>query len=202
MLVIALTGGIGSGKTTVSNIFKSHDVPVIDTDIIARELVETGKPAYTQIVNTFGEKILTKNNEIDRQALRNIIFSSKAKRLQLEKILHPLIWNEVRTQISLFDAPYCIVVVPLLLENSSNLKEVSFNRILVIDIEESIQIERVINRDKSEASIIKNIINSQISRQSRLDAADDILVNENGIDSLRKKVELLHKQYLELSDKK
>lgn len=199
MLVIALTGGIGSGKTTVSNIFKSKNIPVIDTDIIARELVEPGKPAYKSIINTFGKNILNENKTINRQALRQLVFSSVQKRLQLEKILHPLIWDEVRAQLSSNDAPYCIVVVPLLLENKTNIKEVSFDRILVIDIEENLQINRVIKRDNSNESIIKDIIKSQVSRQSRLDAADDVITNTSNIDALHEKVEIFHKQYLKLS---
>ena len=199
MLVIALTGGIGSGKTTVSNIFKSKNIPVIDTDIIARQVVKQGKPAYLQIITTFGENILTDEKEIDRQALRTIVFSSAQEREKLENILHPLIWNEVRSQLSLINAPYCVVVVPLLLEKKSNINEISFDRILVLDIDEKSQIERVKKRDNCEEAIVRNIINSQVTRQTRLRAADDILVNTNDITALQEKVELLHQQYMKLS---
>lgn len=200
MLVIALTGGIGSGKTTISEIFKSKNIPIIDTDIIAKELVEQGKPAYAEIIKVFGEKILTKDKDINRQALRQLIFSSDKKRLQLENILHPLIWNEVNSQLSLITAPYCIVVVPLLIENLSQVKPILFDRILVIDVEEQIQINRVQRRDNCDSSIIKNIMKSQVSRQTRLDAADDIIVNSNNLDSLNEKIENLHQQYLKLSE--
>ena len=200
MLVIALTGGIGSGKTTISEIFKSKNIPIIDTDIIAKELVEQGKPAYAEIIKVFGEKILTKDKDINRQALRQLIFSSDKKRLQLENILHPLIWNEVNSQLSLITAPYCIVVVPLLIENLSQVKPILFDRILVIDVEEQIQINRVQRRDDCDDSIIKNIIKSQVSRQTRLDAADDIIINSNNLDSLNEKVEQLNQQYLKLSE--
>ena len=200
MLVIALTGGIGSGKTTVSEIFKSKNIPIIDTDIIAREIVEQGKPAYTEVVNNFGVEILSDDKSINRKVLRQLIFSSNKKRLQLEKILHPLIWNEVKSQLSLITAPYCIVVVPLLLENISQEKPISFDRILVIDIEEEIQINRVKKRDDCNNSTIKNIINSQVSRQTRLDAANDIIVNSNNVDSLNEKVENLHKKYLKMAE--
>ena len=200
MFVIALTGGIGSGKTTVSEIFKSKNIPIIDTDIIAKKLVEQGKPAYAEIIKVFGEKILTKDKNINRQALRQLIFSSDKKRLQLENVLHPLIWNEVNSQLSLITAPYCIVVVPLLIENLSQVKPILFDRILVIDVEEQIQINRVQRRDNCDDSIIKNIMKSQVSRQTRLDAADDFIVNSNNLDSLNEKVEQLHQQYLKLSE--
>ncbi|MCW8900657.1 MAG: dephospho-CoA kinase [Gammaproteobacteria bacterium] len=199
MLVIALTGGIGSGKSTVSEIFQSKNVPVIDTDIISRELVEQGKPAYTEIINTFGEKILAKNKSINRQTLRQIIFSSEKKRLQLENILHPLIWEEVKLRLSELSSPYCIVVVPLLLENSLQKKTVTFDRVLVIDAQEEIQKSRVQNRDNCDRAAVENIMASQVSRQTRLEAADDVLENVNNLASLKEKVELLHKKYLKLS---
>ena len=200
MFVIALTGGIGSGKTTVSEIFKSKNIPIIDTDVIAKSLVEHGKPAYAEIIKVFGEKILTKDKDINRQALRQLIFSSDKKRLQLENLLHPLIWNEVNSQLSLINAPYSIIVVPLLLENLSQIKLISFDRILVIDTEEEIQIKRVKKRDNSEDTVIKDIMRSQVSRQTRLDAADDIIVNSNNLDSLNEKVEQLHQQYIKQSE--
>ena len=129
-----------------------------------------------------------------------MIFSSDKKRLQLENILHPLIWNEVNAQLLLINAPYSIIVVPLLLENLSQIKSISFDRILVIDAEEEIQIKRVKKRDNSEDTVIKDIMRSQVSRQTRLDAADDIIVNSNNLDSLNEKVEQLHQQYLKQSE--
>ena len=206
MLVIALTGGIGSGKTTVSEIFKSKNIPIIDTDIIARQIVEQGKPAYEKIINEFGEKVLNKDKSINRQTLRQIIFSSDEDRIQLENILHPLIWDDVKTQLALIktsssDAiPYCIVVVPLLLENLTKTRLVNFDRILVIDVDEEFQIARTKERDGCDESTIKNIIKSQVSRQTRLDAADDIIINSNNLDSLNEKVEQLHQQYIKQSE--
>ncbi len=205
MLVIALTGGIGSGKTTVSDLFKSKNIPVIDTDIIAREIVEKGKHAYIEIIEKFGKEILDEDKNINRQALGKIIFSSDKKRIQLEDILHPIIWDNVKSQVSLLadstvnSPPYCIVVVPLLLENLSQNKPVIFDRILVIDTEEEIQIKRSKNRDNSDESAIKNIIKSQVTRQTRIEAADDIILNTGSLDSLKNEVAKLHKQYLELA---
>lgn len=207
MLVIALTGGIGSGKSTVAEIFSSKNIPIIDTDIIARQIVEQDKPAYADIVKIFGQEILDKENNIDRQALRTLIFSSAKKRLQLENILHPVIWKEVVAQISSITTPssptppYCIVVVPLLVESLSQAKPVTFDRILVIDVPEEMQIIRTEKRDNCDVSLIKNIITSQVSRQVRINAADDIILNTDNLDSLNKKVDDLHNQYIELAKK-
>lgn len=199
MFLIALTGGIGSGKTTVSDIFKSKNVPIIDTDIIARTIVEQGKTAYQKIVSIFGKEILSTDKSINRQALREIIFSSDKKRLELENILHPLIWDEVALQISNIESPYCIVVVPLLVENISKNKSINFDRILVVDTTEELQLKRSIQRDNADNKIIKNIMKNQVSRQMRLDAADDIILNTDNLNSLNEDVEKLHMQYLQLS---
>ena len=207
MLVIALTGGIGSGKSTVSEIFKSKNVPIIDTDIIARKIVEQGEPAYEKIIEEFGKEVLNKDKSINRQTLGKIIFSSDKDRLQLENILHPLIWDDVKTQLekitasSLNTPPYCIVVVPLLVENLSKTIPVNFNRILVIDTDEELQIARTKKRDGCDDSIIRNIIKSQVSRQTRIDAADDIILNTGNLNYLDEQVENLHKQYHDLSKK-
>ena len=204
MLVIALTGGIGSGKTTVSEIFKTKNIPIIDTDIIARQIVEKGKPAYNEIIKQFGEGILNKNKNIDRQFLRELIFSSTTKRLQLENILHPIIWNKVKSQLASISSnvsvtpPYCIVVVPLLLENSSKTRPIAFDRVLVIDVPEEIQLERSKKRDNSSESIIKNIMKNQVSRQIRIDTADDIIVNTRDLGFLKNQIEELHNKYIKL----
>ena len=199
MYVIALTGGIGSGKTTISDIFKEKNVPIIDTDVIAREIVEPNKLAYREIIKTFGEVILNTDRTINRQALRKLIFSYPEKRLQLESILHPIIWQEVNSQLNSLSTAYCVVVVPLLLENLSKITRVKFDRILVVDVEEETQIIRSQKRDNSDMKEIKNIIQNQVSRQTRLDSADDIILNEGNIDSLNGKVNNLHLEYLKLS---
>lgn len=199
MLVIALTGGIGSGKTTVSEIFKSKKTPIIDTDIIARQIVERNKPAYIEILKIFGNEILDKDKSINRQALRKIIFSSTEKRLQLENILHPIIWHEVKSQLSTLTSPYCIIVVPLLLENLTKITDITFDRILVVDTEVEMQVERSLKRDNCDIEIIKNIIKNQVSRQTRTNAADDIILNTGNLDSLKEEVLNLHQQYIKLS---
>ena len=199
MLLIALTGGIGSGKTAVSEIFKSKDIPIIDTDIIARQIVEQNKPAYIEIIKLFGKEILNSDDSINRQALRKLIFSSTEKRLQLESILHPIIWHEVKSQLSVLTSPYCIVVVPLLFENLTKITAVTFDRILVIDTEEEMQVKRSQKRDNSDIETIKKIMKNQASRQTRTDTADDIILNTENLESLNIKVDSLHEQYIKQS---
>jgi len=212
MLTIALTGGIGSGKTTVSETFKEKNIPIIDTDIIARNLVDIDKPAYKQVIENFGTEIINADKSIARDTLRAIIFSSDEKRMQLEQILHPLIWQEVAEQLSSLDAAYAIVVIPLLFETLDKIKnkqtkdkrkieikKVKFDRILVIDLPEKEQIKRVQMRDKNNESTIKNILNSQVSAQTRIEGADDIIFNTFDKGQLKIEVEKLHQKYLSLS---
>lgn len=199
MFVIALTGGIGSGKTTVSNIFKSKNIAVIDTDVISRQLVETDKPAYTQIIEQFGNEIVDNYKNIDRSKLRKLIFASAKNRLQLEKILHPIIWNEVISQLATMTTPYCIIVVPLLFETLTQEKLVTFDRILVVDLPEETQMQRIKERDNCDNTTIKNIIKSQVSRQTRLAGADDIIINTGDLAQLNTEVDRLHQKYLTLS---
>lgn len=201
MLVIALTGGIGSGKTTVTDILKTKNIPVIDTDIIARQIVEIDHPAYIEIINQFGKSILDENKNINRQKLREQIFDLPEKRKKLESILHPLIWDEVRSSISSLEStstPYCIIVVPLLFETKQ--VQIKFDRILVIDMPESLQINRTKERDNCNTEQVKSILQSQVSRQTRLDSADDIIVNVGSIESLEDNIEKLHQQYIKLSE--
>jgi len=199
MLVIALTGGIGSGKTTVSDIFKSKNIPIIDTDIIARQIVERDKPAYEKVIKLFGVEILDKDKNINRAKLRQRIFSCEENRLQLEALLHPVIWQEVISQLESLNSAYCIVVVPLLSESSSAEKKLLFDRIATVDITPEMQIKRVKERDNIDEKTINNILNSQVSRQTRLNAADDIISNTGSVDQLNQEVHKLHLQYLELS---
>jgi len=199
MLVVALTGGIASGKTTVSDIFKSKNIPVIDTDVIARQVVEKDKPAYTKVIQLFGEEIVDKDKNINRSKLRQLIFSSSEKRLQLEALLHPIIWREVISQLKSLNAAYCIVVVPLLFETRSEEKKLRFDRIAAVDVTAELQIKRAKERDNTDDKTINAIINSQVSRQTRLNAADDIISNTGSFDQLQQQVDKLHQQYLELS---
>ena len=202
MLVIALTGGIGSGKTTASDIFKAKQIPVIDTDVIAREIIEQGCPAYTEVITTFGKDILDKNKNINREKLRHIVFNNASKRKQLENILHPIIWKNVQQQVTSLkqstEVPaYCIVVVPLLFEN--NTTKITFDRVLLVDISEELQVNRTSKRDNINKELAEKIISTQVSRKTRLEAADDVIENVGDIKLLEKEIEKIHQKYLGLS---
>ena len=196
MLVIGLTGGIGSGKSTVADLFAQLGVPVIDTDKISRQLVQPGQPALSEIINTFGE-ITEHNGQLDRNKLRQLIFEDEKKRAQLEKILHPKIQQEVKTQLTNKNHPYTIVVIPLLAEKG---KYPFIDRVLVVDCDEQLQLERAMNRDNQNQLQIENIIRAQASRQQRLDIADDIINNDSDINDLKMAVEQLDSKYQQLAD--
>lgn len=195
MLIVGLTGGIGSGKTTVANIFAELGVHIIDTDIIARELVEPGQPALKKIVEYFGDHILKNDGQLDRKKLAEITFKNNTKRKALETILHPGIKEAMLATLKTIKAPYCITVIPLLLETK---QEDLVDRILVVDCDPDDQVKRVKNRDQRNEEQIQSIINSQISRNSRLNAATDIIKNTGNMQDLHDNVVKLHKKYLEL----
>lgn len=196
MLVIGLTGGIGSGKTTVANLFAQHGAPIIDADIIAHDLTQPDMPAYKKIVDHFGNQYpIEKEHSLDRLLLRKIIFEHSHEREWLEGLLHPLILACIEKAISLISAPYCIVVIPLLFE----IKPYSFiKRILVVDTPEQVQIDRIIKRDKLSDLQIKAIIHTQTTREIRLKGADDIILNNNDLAYLSKEVTRLHQLYMNL----
>jgi len=196
MLVIGLTGGIGSGKSTVAKIFESLGVPIIDMDRIARQIVEPGQPALTQIKQAFGEKIICANGQLNRQQLSKIIFDSAEQRHQLEAILHPLIRQETGRQLAELKAPYCIVVIPLLLESE---QRSLVERVLVVDVPESLQISRTMQRDDISATQVRKILAAQVGRDSRLNAADDVIDNSAELDDVRRRVNELDQQYRLLS---
>ena len=196
MLRVGLTGGIGSGKTTVCNIFSELGVPVIDADMISHKLVCKGKPALKRIKEIFGDIIIDVNGELDRNRMRNIIFSDIKARKQIESILHPLIYNEIQKQVSKLNNPYCIICIPLLFETNSENK---VDRILVIDVPKNIQLKRAVLRDDKSTMDIKKIIDTQAPRKHRLQSADDIIVNDGDIAKLRDQISKLDKKYNKLS---
>jgi dephospho-CoA kinase len=194
--ILGLTGGIGSGKTTISNIFKELGVEIIDADEISRTLVLKDTLLFKNIVKHFGNHILNKAGELDRSALRQIIFNAPKEKQWLEEILHPAIQTEIQRQIIESTSAYVVLVVPLLLE-SGNYNFV--DRVLVIDVPETLQIERIKQRDSSNEELVKNIIAAQISRQERLSQADDIIDNSGSLSLIRDQVKKLHAKYLQES---
>ncbi|MFQ1007319.1 dephospho-CoA kinase [Gilliamella apicola] len=191
--IVALSGGIASGKSTIANLFAQLGVPIIDADVIARQVVEIGTDAYKLIIKHFSQEILLPNNEIDRSQLREIIFNNDHERLWLNNVLHPIIQEQTQIQIAKQTAAYVIWVVPLLVEN--NLHNFA-DRVLMVDTPEQLQLERLIQRDNIDESLAKKMISSQISSQKRLTYADDIIVNNGDLTSLTAQVNKLHQQYL------
>ncbi len=193
MLTIGLTGGIGSGKSTVTSAFEELGVPVIDADIVARQVVEPGQPALDEIVQHFGRAILTPEGGLDRQRLRKIIFTTPRQREALEQILHPRILAEMKRQARQLTTPYCIFAIPLLLEAGQH-KEV--DRILVVDAADELRRQRIRVRDRLSDSEIDAVLQAQLGREERLAAADEVISNNADLDALRKGVEKLHQRYL------
>ncbi|SES66645.1 dephospho-CoA kinase [Thorsellia anophelis] len=195
---VALTGGIGSGKTTVSNFFAKLGVIIIDADIIAREIVAPGSYGLSILVEKFGQAILQPDGTLDRGHLRNMMFGETDKHIQtkemVNQILHPLIAKETQLQIANATSPYVLWVVPLLFENRLQKKA---NRILVVDVPESVQIARTINRDNVSKTQVEQILKSQASRKTRLSLADDVIYGDEMLETIEKQVILLHQKYLE-----
>ncbi len=198
MLKIGLTGGIGSGKTAVTNLFAELGVTIIDMDVLAREVVLPGQPALSEIKKTFGESICNPHDELDRKKLREIIFAEPHKRQQLEAILHPRIRERVQARIKELDTAYCIIVIPLLFETG---RQDSVDRILVVDASIEDQLRRTMQRDNISEDDAKSIISAQVDRATRLEQADDIINNTGDLSDLHTRVEQLHQNYLELSRK-
>ena len=194
MYVVAITGGIGSGKTTVANQFAALGIEVVDADLIAREVVEPGTPALAAIASHFGPGILDEQGRLDRRALRERIFSDPAAKSWLNALLHPIIRSEMLRQCAAVSSPYCLLVVPLLVEN--RLTELA-DRVLVIDVDEATQIERTCHRDGVSREQAQAILASQASRSERLAMADDVLDNQSGTtETIRARILALHETYL------
>ncbi len=194
--IVALTGGIGSGKTTVANEFAKLGVPLVDADVIARQVVEPNSPALESIRYHFGEDIILPNGCLDRQRLRDIIFSKPDEKKWLNALLHPLIQQETQKQFQQIDYPYVLWVVPLLIEN--NIHHLA-DRVLVVDVTVEEQIQRTLKRDKTSLEQVTNILNAQVSREKRLNHANDIITNHTHGTVLSDKVAILHNQYLTLA---
>jgi dephospho-CoA kinase len=195
MLIIGLTGGIGTGKSTVAKRFSELGVPVIDADQLARDLVQPGEPALQDIVNRFGPEALRTDGTLDRAHLRGIVFSHPDQRKALEAILHPRIRAEMQRRVLMLDAPYCILSIPLLVEAGQG---DTVDRVLVVDASESIQRMRVAERDGLSGVDADAVFKAQASRAERLSAADDVIVNDGDFDGLIRQVDALHDRYIEM----
>ena len=197
MLKIGLTGGIGSGKSTVSKIFQKINIPVIDADEIAHQLVTVGQPALTKIQQEYGSNILNPDGTLNRKQLKELIFSDDLQKQKLETILHPLIYQAIQKQINALNTPYCIICIPLLFETDmTNLVD----RILVVDCPVEEQIKRLLKRDNMTIERIQSIIDSQVSRAFRKSMANDLLDNTLSNESLAQQIKKLHTQYNLLSN--
>lgn len=198
MLVIGLTGGIGSGKSTVAKLFAEKGITVIDTDQLSRDVTLPGKPALDQIIKEFGPAILQKDNTLNRSVLRKLIFTNEEKRKWLEKLLHPLIREEIKRLVQHSTSPYCIVVIPLLFETEKN---PLIDRVLVVDAPFEEQIKRTQTRDNISRDEVTAIMSTQVTRAQRLSQAHDVIHNDGSLEHLIHEVKRLHGFYTALSQK-
>lgn len=195
--VIGLTGGIGSGKTTVANLFASMGAGLVDTDEIAHRLTQPGEPAIAAIGRAFGPEYIATDGSLDRIRMRNLVFANASARRDLETILHPLIRKESARQIAESTTVYVMVVVPLLIESGAY-RDI-MTRVLVVDCEQETQIRRVMDRSALSRNEVLSIIASQATRQSRLAVADDVIHNDGDLDTLRTQATDLHRRYVDLA---
>ena len=196
-LRIGLTGGIASGKTTIANMFADLGVDIVDTDIIARQVVAPGSDGLAEVVQHFGDDVLAADGSLDRRSLRRIVFADDARRLELEAILHPKIREEAARQSRRSTSEgYHIVVVPLLTESPMRAE---MDRVLVVDCSEDTQLARLLSRDSETRQQAKRILAAQASRDERLSIADDVILNDGDIDDARRQVVALHNRYLSLA---
>ncbi|MCC5826217.1 MAG: dephospho-CoA kinase [Alkalimonas sp.] len=198
-MVIGLTGGIGSGKTTVANGFAALGIELVDADQVARELVEPGSAALQQIVAHFGEELLQSDGQLDRAALRARVFSQPAEKNWLNQLLHPLIRQEMQRQLAGAHSPYVLFVAPLLLENKLQDR---IDRLLVVDIPQQLQMQRTLQRDGGSEQQIAAIMAAQVSRAERLAAADDVIDNSAEPEQLTSRIAQLHQYYMQLANQK
>ena len=197
-MIVGLTGGIGSGKSAAACVFKNEGINVIDADNLAKEVIAKDTPGFIKVVEYFGSEIVTVDGLIDRAKLRMEIFGSNEKRKVLESITHPLVREKMSEKIQASQSPYSIIEVPLIFETKSM---GSYDRVLVIDCELKLQLERAILRDNNTRDVIQNIINSQCSREERLSIANDVIPNNDSLKNLQKRSLAMHHFYLGLTQK-
>jgi dephospho-CoA kinase len=192
---VGLTGGIGSGKSTVAELFRAYGAGIVDTDEISRTLTAPGQPAVDEIARRFGPQFVAPDGSLDRVRMRNLVYSDASARKDLEGILHPLIRQQSMLQIQESKAPYVVIVVPLLIETGAY--RGMTGRILVVDCEPETQVRRVMERSGLRRDEVLSIVRSQASREQRLHEADDIIHNDSDLEALRTQVRPLHYRYLE-----
>ncbi|MAL95965.1 MAG: dephospho-CoA kinase [Haliea sp.] len=197
-LIVGITGGIGSGKTAVTDRFAARGITVVDADLAARKVVEGGSPALAAIAKHFGSGVLTAEGELDRAALRKIVFAEPAERQWLEGLTHPLIGEEIEDQLEAARSPYAILASPLLLEGQQRLL---VDLIVVVDVPESVQLERTMARDNNDAEQVKRIMAAQLAREERLARADIVIDNSRSLEDLDLVVEELHREFLERAER-
>lgn len=199
MFVLGLTGGIGSGKSKVSEWFTKQGVVVVDADVLARQVVAKGSKTLRQIVTKFGDWVLTAEGELDRRAMREYIFARPQALMDLEQITHPAIRHAAKQQVAAATSPYVVLVAPLLLEASEAGLANLCQRVLVIDSREDLQVARASTRDGQTVASIERIMANQLSREARLAQADDVVTNNASLAELYAQLEPLHQRYLAMA---
>lgn len=192
LLRVGLTGGIGSGKTTVKNFFDELGAPTIDADEISHRITKPGQAAFDEVIALFGKESLDETGNLDRKRLRALIFDEPDLKQKLEAIIHPRVRSQIREFTDRVDYPYCIICIPLLLETGA---QSTVDRVLVVDAPEELQVARVNRRDNADERQTRSIIRSQAGREQRLHAAHDIIVNDGNISDLKAQVDNLHERY-------
>lgn len=198
--VVGLTGGIGSGKSTVAELFAEHGAVVVDTDAIAHEITGPGGAAMAALAAAFGPRVVRADGGLERTAMRQLVFADPAQRIRLEGILHPLIRERSAQRCRAATSPYVILAVPLLVEAGGY--RARCQRILVVDCDEAVQVARVVARNGLAESEVRAIMAAQAGRRERLAVADDVVRNDGGIEALREQVDALHARYVRLSTDK
>lgn len=199
MLVVGLTGGIGSGKSQASQWFEAQGITVVDADVVSREVVEKGSPTLAKIVAKFGDWVLDSQGELNRRALREQVFAHPQALIDLEQITHPAIRQRVKDLLAESTSPYTLLVAPLLLEGSEAGLVQLCQRILVVDTTPELQLQRASSRDGQTQANIAHIMANQLSREARLARADDIVTNTGSLAELYIQLETLHQQYLTMA---
>jgi len=194
-MIIGLTGGIGSGKSAAAHLFKAHGIDVIQADVIANKALDKGTQGYMNFVKIFGDEYLRKDLSINKSYLRQKIFANSSLKKTLENIIHPIVGQNISILIGLSKSPYQIIEVPLIYETGS---QDNYDRILVVDCDESLQVKRASSRDSVNQASIKDILLNQASRHERLSIADDVIINNADIEQLEIEVNKLHEFYLNL----